>query len=157
MSLMDLFPALFDGFYIKLIFLIHFTVLGVIALSSYVGGVGYIVYNAITLFVLALAIADSANAEVCLLATASQAVSVILDFLNLIVNGGSLGSFIIIMILLNAMLKIPTSLLLLKNYTVRAGVEDPTQGVFGPTVVNDVYAPPNHARTSYQDIESRGT
>lgn len=144
MSIVDMFPILFDGYYIKIIFLFHFFTSSLLAVST--NSQGLMSYNLVFLFLLGLSIADSQNPEIILIATVTNALCIVLDFLNLIYIS---SPFLIILIIICGILRVPSSLFLLKNYSVRAGVEDPINGLIGPPSSQ-------MARSAYQDIEGRG-
>lgn len=151
MALEDLFPALFDGYFIKIIFLVHTLLLflaeSAIGISS--SGATYNSYNMLFLLCILLSILVDKNVDIVLVATALNSLCVFFDIIMLI---GGLGHdfWSNLFIIMNLIFRPISSILLLKNYSARAGVDDPTSGLLEVAVPA---GPPPQARTAYQDID----
>lgn len=153
--MINLFPALFDNYFIKVIFLVHATLLALsnLANSSYSYTLVYTSYNSLFLLTILLAILVNENTDVILIATAFNVICIAIDIILLIVSAGGtsyIGLFATLLIVLNLIIRPLSAILLLKNYSARAGVEDPTSGLLevhvqAPTVPR--------ARSAYQNID----
>lgn len=151
MALEDLFPALFDGYFIKILFLFH-TMLLVFAdmaieSTSYV--IPYNAYSILFLICLLLAIVVDKNVDIVLVSTFLDGLCIIFDFLLLILGLAS-GFWAILLVVVNLIIRPISGILLLKNYSARAGVDDPTSGLLE---VNVPVASTPQARTTYQNID----
>lgn len=152
--MIDLFPALFDNYFIKVIFLVHATLLALsnIANDSYSNTLVYTSYNSIFLLIILLAILVNENTDIVLIATVFDVILVAIDVILLIVSSVSsyVGLLATLLIVVNLIFRPLSAILLLKNYSARAGVEDPTSGLLevrvqAPTVPR--------ARSAYQNID----
>lgn len=152
--MIDLFPALFDNYFIKVIFLVHATLLSLsnIANSSVGYTSVYTSYNVILLLIILLAILVEENTNIVLVATAFNVICIGLDIILLIVTATSsyIGLIATLLIVVNLIFRPLSVILLLKNYSARAGVEDPTSGLLEV----HVQAPTGpRARSAYQNID----
>ena len=150
MGLSDFFPALFENYFIKLIFLVHTTLVSIAGIAShdYSTSQVYIFYNSIFIITVLLAILVDKSPDIALVATCLNAISVVLDIL-LLIAGYYPGLVTILVIVLNLALRAPTTVLLLRNYSIRAGVDDPTSGFLEVNLNN---AAPQ-TRSAYQNID----
>lgn len=150
MSLTDFFPALFDNYFIKLIFLVHATLvsLALLAINSNNSAIVYIFYNLISLTTILLAILVDKHADITLVATCFNAVCIVIDILFLI-TGNYIGLLATLVVVLNLVMRALTTVLLLRNYSVRAGVDDPTSGFLEVNVQSAV----PQARSAYHNID----
>lgn len=131
MALDDLFPALFDNYFIKVIFLVHAILLFLADLAIPSSGYGpvYTNYSNIILICILLSIVVERNVDIILVTTALNAVSILFDLILLIL-GITYGHFwALLFVIANLLFKPISTILLLKNYTSRAGVDDPTSGI----------------------------
>lgn len=145
---MDIFPALLDNYFIKAIFLIHATLVSLANLASYSNGViiTYTSYNFIFLLCILLAILVDKNTDIILVGTAFNAICIVLDIVLVITSSN--GTFAILIAVLNLIFRPVSTILLLKNYSARAGVDDPTSGMLEVSVSN---VP--RTRSAYQNID----
>lgn len=150
MGLADFFPALMDNYFIKIIFLIHATLvsLAVLAIKSNGGTLEYQFYNSILLLTVLLAILLDKSADIALVATSFNVICIVLDIIFLISNSYE-GVLATLVIVLNLAFRVLSTVLLLRNYSVRAGVEDPTSGFLE---VNAQTSAPQ-GRSAYQNID----
>lgn len=152
--MIDLFPALFDNYFIKVIFLVHATLLALsnIANSSYSNTLVYTSYNSLFLLTILLAILVNENTDIVLIATVFNVICVAIDIILLIVSSISsyVGLLATLLIVVNLIFRPLSAILLLKNYSARAGVEDPTSGLLEVHV--QAPAVPR-ARSAYQNID----
>lgn len=142
MAMMDIFPALFDNYFIKIVFLVHATLISLANIGSFLSG--YSSYNLILLLCILLAILVDKNADILLVAIAFDVICIVLDILYF-VSGPYLSTISVLLMVLNLCLRPVSAILLLKNYSARAGVDDPTSGLLEVNV-----QPP---RSTYQNIE----
>lgn len=151
--MIDVFPALFDNYFIKIVFLIHASLWSIanIANASTFTVVTYSSYNLLFLMIVLLAILVDDNVNIILVATAFDAICIVLDIILLITIGNTAtGLFAILIITVNLLCRPLSTILLLKNYSARAGVEDPTGGLLEVNV-QAVTVP--RARSAYQNID----
>jgi hypothetical protein len=150
MGLADFFPALLDNYFIKLIFLVHAILISMatIAIEHSRGTIGFVFYNSLFLIVVLLAVLVEKNADIALVGSVFNGTCIILDILWC-ASGGYVGILATLLVILNMVLRILTTVLLLRNYSARAGVEDPTSGFLEVSVHNTV----PRARSAYQDID----
>lgn len=150
MAVVDIFPALFDNYFIKIIFLVHSTLIYFAVLSSHSSSIErvYPLYNTLLLFAILLSILVDKNTDIILLATVFNLICVPLDILLLIAYS-QIGTLTTLIIILNLIARPVSSILLLKNYSARAGVDDPTSGLLEVNVPNPV----PQARSAYQNID----
>lgn len=129
MRLADLTPTLMDNYFIKVIFLLHATLvsLAAIAIRSIGGTLGYQFYNALFLLATLLAIALDKSAGIALVAASFNAICFALDIVFYFVQGFE-GKMATLIIVFNLVFRILTTFFLLRNYSVRGEVEDPTSG-----------------------------
>lgn len=144
MSIMTLIPALLDDYFIKVIFLVNILFQSLVSISN--GPSSYTTYNSILLICLILSITVDKNANILLLATTLNVLCIALDVIVLI--GSYIFVFPTIIIVLNLLLRPLTTILLLKNYSARAGVADPTSGLLEVAV-----HPQAAGRSTYQNID----
>lgn len=151
MAITDIFPALFDNYFIKIIFLIHSTLTFLAVLSTTSGGVEHVysLYNTLLLIAVLLSILVDKNTDIILLTTVFNLICIIFDIFTLIIYN-YVGLFATLLIVTNLVFRPISSILLLKNYSARAGVDDPTSGLLEVNVQNTV-AP--GARSAYQNID----
>uniref|UniRef100_A0A6G1SPQ0 Uncharacterized protein n=1 Tax=Aceria tosichella TaxID=561515 RepID=A0A6G1SPQ0_9ACAR len=149
MGLGDFFPALLDNYFIKLIFLVHAILISLATLAIQPSSItiGYVFYNSIFLIIVLLAILVDKSADIALVGSIFDGACIILDIL-LFVSHDHPGVLGILIVVLNLVLRVLTTVLLLRIYSARAGVEDPTRGFLEVNVQN---AP--RARSAYQDID----
>lgn len=151
MPVSDVFPALFDNYFIKVIFLVHATIVPIISIFSY-GTPGLMIftsYNSLFLLSVLLAILADKNIDIILVASVFNAICIILDLLLLIVCH-YMGIMATLLVVLNLVLRPVSTILLLRNYSTRAGVEDPTSGLLEVSVHNTAESRP---RSAYQNID----
>lgn len=148
MALADLFPVLFDNYFIKLIFLVHATVvsLACIAIQSNGDTIAYGIYNIIFLITILLAILVDKSTDIALVASGFNVICIILDIL-LLISGGYFGLVAILLVVFNLICRPLSTVLLLRNYSARAGVEDPTNGLL------EVHVPSSQPRSTYHNID----
>lgn len=144
-------PSLFDNYFIKLLFLVHATILFLADLSITSLGtiVIYTTYNLLFLICILLAIVADRNVDIILVSSVFDGICMILDVI-LIFTGQEKGVAGAIFIFINMIMRIFSSILLLKNYAARAGVSDPTGSLL------EVHVPVNvsgQARTTYHNID----
>lgn len=149
MALQDIQPALFDNYFIKIIFLIHATLFSVASITNTSDSkqLAYFAYNIIFLTVVLLSILVDKSADIILVATAFDVICIGLDIILLLASS-YMGVFTILLIVFNLCLRPVTTILLLKNYSARAGIDDPTSGIIEVTVAT---AP--KSRSAYQNID----
>lgn len=149
--MLNIFPALFDNYFIKVVFLIHATLTSIanIANHSTSNVLVYTSYNSLFLLIILLAVLVDENSNIVLLATAFNVVCMLLDVILLIV-AGNVGIFATLCMVLNLLCRPVSTVLLLKNYSARAGVEDPTGGLLEVNVPAPVVP---RARSAYQNID----
>lgn len=149
--MIDVFPALFDHHFIKVIFLVHATLVSIanITIKNSFDVAPYTSYNGIFLLALLLSILVDENVNIVLIATLFNLVCVLLDVFFLIGawNPGVLATLVIVV---NLLCRPLSSILLLKNYSARAGVEDPTGGLLEVNVANPAVP---RARSAYHNID----
>lgn len=150
--MIDVFPALFDNYFIKIIFLVHATLFSLanIAVANDWGSNVYTTYHLIFLISLLMAILVDENANIVLVSTAFNAICVVLDIIMLIATTKYFGFITTLTLVINLLCRPVSTLLLLKNYSARAGVEDPTGGLLE---VNVPAATVPRARSAYQNID----
>lgn len=151
MGLADFIPALMDNYFIKLIFLIHASLvsLAVIAIQSNGSTIEFTFYNTISLLTILMAILVDKNADIALVATSFNAICIVFDIL-LLIAGKYVGLMATLIIVLNLVFRALSTVLLLRNYSVRAGVDDPTGGFLE---VNVASASVPQTRSAYQNID----
>lgn len=151
--MIDIFPALLDNYFIKIIFLVHATLL---SLSNVTSGnaivvASYTSYGNIFLLTLLLSILREDDANLLLVAAAFDAISVVLDVVFIVFVGHSQLNFLAIMfVILNLICRPVSTILLLKNYSAKAGVEDPTSGILEVNVPTAVVS---RGRSAYHNID----
>lgn len=147
---MDVFPVLFDNYFIKVIFLVHTALitLATIAVHDIYHTVLYNSYNLVFLLALLLAILADKNTDVLLIATGLNALGVLFDVFTMIVTYTNV--FGILMMVINMLFRPLAIIFLLKNYSARAGVEDPTNGLLEVHVPS---ASATRGRTAYHNID----
>ena len=151
MAVVDVFPALFDNYFIKIIFLIHASL---ISLANIAGEwkltheITYTSYNYLFLLCILLAILVDKNTDIVLVATVFNVICIALDVV--LVIAGAPGLLSTLLIVLNLLFRPISSILLLKNYSARAGVEDPTSGILEVNVQAPTMP---RARSAYQNID----
>lgn len=151
MSLEQILPSLFDNYFIKIIFLVHALLVFIIdfMIKSDASVFIYTAYNLLFLICVLLAIVADRNVDIILVATVFGGVCILLD-LVMIFTVSVYGFWTISFVLLHVLLRCLSAILLLKNYSARAGVSDPTSGLL------EVHIPVNvsgQARTSYHNID----
>jgi len=150
MALTDIFPALFDNYFIKFIFIVHSTLisLAVLAIQNNGDTISYGIYNIIFLITILLAILVDKSSDIVLVATAYNIVCMVLD-VALLISGGYFGLLATLLVVFNFLCRPLSSILLLRNYSARAGVDDPTRGLL------EVNPPASGAqpRSAYQNID----
>lgn len=144
-------PSLFDNYFIKLLFLVHATILFLadVCINASATVTIYTSYNLLFLICILLAIVADRNVDIILLTSIFDGVCMIFDVI-LIIAGQEKGVAGAIFIFINMILRIFSAILLLKNYAARAGVSDPTGGLL------EVHVPVNvsgQARTTYHNID----
>lgn len=151
MGLADFFPALMDNYFIKLIFLVHATLVSLAAISIQSNGttIVYVFYNTISLLTIMLTILVDKSADMALIATSFNVICIVLDIL-LLITSNFIGSMAILVMVVNLLFRAAASILLLRNYSVRAGVDDPTGGILEINVASNL---PQTTRSAYQNIE----
>lgn len=142
----DIFPALAESYFIKLVFLIHATNTSLAAIGSTT--LAYSSYNFIFLLALLLSILSDDNPSIIFIAAAFNAISIVLDVLYLIVVGGSFSA--VLFVVVNLLCRPVSIILLLKNFSARAGVEDPTGSILE---VNVPTAVPRGRSAGYSNID----
>lgn len=134
MSLVDLFPALFDNHFIKIIFIIHATLLFLVDMVSdgYNLILVYTSYNLLLLICILLSIMEDKSSDIILVSFCFEAICILLD----VILAFQLDSkfFPILFMVTNTAFRPISALFLLKNYSARAGVHDPTSGILEVTV-----------------------
>lgn len=156
MGVLDAFPALFDNYFIKIIFLLHSSLLFLFGVSS--GWVStklvitYTSYNLLLLITILLAIVVDKNVDIILVAIVFEPICAILDVIILILEYNS-GFFLILFLVGNTAFRFIATLFLLKNYSCRAGVEDPTSGLLEVNTIGGSQNDNANGRNSYQNIE----
>lgn len=150
MALQDLAPALLDNYFIKLIFLVHASLFSLASLTNYSKSdqLAYIAYNLLFLVVILLAILVDKSTDIILVATAFNVICIVLDVL-LLISSSYMGPYTILLVVVNLILRPATTILLLKNYSARAGVEDPTGGLLEVTTASTT----PKSRSAYQNID----
>lgn len=150
MALQDLTPALFDNYFIKLVFLIHASLFSLASITNYSNSkqLAYIAYNFLFLTIVLLSILVDRSTDIILVATAFNVICIALDVV-LLISSSYMGTFTILLVVLNLVLRPATTILLLKNYSARAGVEDPTGGLLEVNVA----ATAPKSRSAYQNID----
>lgn len=150
MAIADIFPALFDNYFIKLIFLVHATAISLASIFIKNNGdtITYSLYNYIFLTTVLLAILVDKSADIALVATGFNVVCILLDIIFLVssFNPGLLATLIAVF---NLILRPLSTILLLRNYSARAGVDDPTSGLLEVSV----HAPASQPRSAYHNID----
>lgn len=151
MAVADVFPALFDNYFIKVIFLLHATLMSIanIANNSNTDKIAYMSYNSLFLLCVLLAILVDKNTDVILVAVAFDVLCIPLDVI-LLISAFKMGTVAILLIVTNLLLRPISSILMLKNYSARAGVEDPTSGLLEVNVQSTTVP---RARSAYQNID----
>lgn len=149
MGIADFFPALMDNYFIKLIFLFHATLISMAVMAIQTNGdtSSYMFYNSILLIVLLSAIAMDKSPDIALVGSLFNGICIILDIL-LLASASYVGLTATLIIVLNLVFRAVTTILLLRGYSARAGVEDPTSGFLEVNVQN---VP--RGRTAYQNID----
>lgn len=153
MAIVDIFPALFDNYFIKIIFLIHSVLVYLAVFSastlSHVENV-YPLYNNLLLLGILLSILVDKNTDIILLTTVFNLICIVFDVL-LLIGYVKVGVMATLIIVLNMLFRPISSILMLKNYSARAGVEDPTSGLLEVNVQNPVTVP--QTRSTYHNID----
>lgn len=152
MALMDFFPALFGDYFIKIIFLLHATLVSLANIFSSGPSAQvftYASYNLPFLLCILLAVLVDKNTDILLVGLTFNVICIVLDLL-LVITGFSFGWFATIIVVLNMLMRPVSSILLLKNYSARAGVEDPTNGLLEVNVAPSTVP---RARSAYQNID----
>lgn len=146
----DLFPALFDCHLIKIVFLTHASLLPLVTIFGLQWtSIAYSSYNSIYLMTLLLSILVESNPNIVLVSAAYNVVCMVMDILLLIVSGGTNISLVaILLIVFNLLCRPVSTILLVKNYSARAGVSDPTAGLLEVEVPRAT-----QARSAYQNID----
>lgn len=156
MALADLFPALFDNYFIKVLFLIHATLISLanVLIGNNGTKLAYLSYNSIFLLTLILAILVDKNTDVILVSTAFNVICMLLDVVTLI-SANYPGLVSTLIIVMNLIFRPLSSILLLRNYSARAGVEDPTSGLLEVDVhgASTTSASSGRPRSTYQNID----
>lgn len=158
MGLVDVFPALFDNYFIKIIFLIHATLLFLFGVSSKYVSTKYIIcytsYNSLLLIIILLSILVDKNVDIILVGIVFEPICLILDIIILIIEYNS-GFFLILFLVANGTFRFVATIFLLKNYSARAGVEDPTGGLLEVNTIGGGVGGQQGAngRNAYQNIE----
>lgn len=147
---MDVFPVLFDNYFIKVIFLVHSALitLSTIAVHTEQHAILYNSYNVVFLIALMLAILADKNTDILLIAAGLNALGVLFDVFTMIVTYNNV--FGILLMVANMLFRPLAIIFLLKNYSARAGVEDPT------SVLLEVNVPSSSAtrgRSAYHNID----
>lgn len=106
-------------------------------------------YNILFLLSVLLAILVDKSVDIILTAAAFNVVCIVLDVILLLVSY-NLGTVTILLLVVNLVARPASTILLLRNYSARAGVEDPTSGLLEVSVHNSVEARP---RSAYQNID----
>lgn len=152
MAIMDIFPALFDNHFIKVIFLVHSALTCMAVIGSYNNGLSnvYSHYNGLFLVAILLSMLVGRNTDIILTATVYNLVCILLDIL-VVIGYSNIGTLTILIIVLNLILRPVSSIMLLKNYTDRAGLDDPTSGLLEVNVPNAT--PASSSRSAYQNID----
>lgn len=151
MAISDVFPALFDNYFIKIVFLIHATLVPFALIFAYQTQATMVnlSYNILFLLSVLLAILVDKSVDIILTAAAFNVVCIVLDVILLLVSY-NLGTVTILLLVVNLVARPASTILLLRNYSARAGVEDPTSGLLEVSVHNSVEARP---RSAYQNID----
>lgn len=145
--LSDLFPALFDSHLIKIVFLVHATITPMpilFGIPNYARS-AYLLYNLVFHSTLLLSILVESNPNIVLVSAAYNALCMVLDILTLIVGGSNMNIVAMLLMIFNLLCRPVSTILLIKNYSARAGVSDPTAGLL------EVEVP--RARSAYQNID----
>ena len=150
MALGDVLPALFDNYFIKFIFLAHSMLisLAIISIKNNGDTFTYGLYNIIFLQALLLAILVDKSADIALVATGYNVICVFMDILYLITSS-YIGVTATLMVVFNLIARPLSTILLLRNYSARAGIDDPTGGLLEVTV----QAAGAQPRSTYYDID----
>lgn len=151
--MIDIFPALFDNYFIKVIFLVHATLLSIVNIANTSGHavVAYTFYGFIFLQVILLSILTEDNANLLLLAAGFDAISVVIDVIFITFVGYSALNFVgIVFFTLNLLCRPVSIILLLKNYSAKAGIEDPTSGILEVNVPTAIVT---RSRSAYSNID----
>lgn len=146
--LTDLFPALFDCHLIKIVFLVHATITPLpilFGVPNYVRS-AYLLYNLVFHSALLLSILVESNPNIVLVSGSYNALCMVLDIFILIVGGSNMNIVAMLLIVFNLLCRPISTILLIKNYSARAGVSDPTAGILEVQV-------PQAARSAYQNID----
>lgn len=151
MMLSEVLPALFDNYFIKIIFLAHATLVALVSIWNYSSSavIVYSSYNLLFLFPLLLTIVVDRNADIILTTTAFNVISILIDILFVIFESPYMGVFATLLVVVNLILRPMSTILLLRNYSARAGVEDPTSGLLEVNVQSAV----PQARSAYHNID----
>lgn len=130
MGFEDLLPALFDGYFVKIIFLIHvlFTYLSAIFNSNTGSTIEYLSYNSLFVIAILLTIVADKSADVALVTAALDVVCIAIDLVWFI-GGSTAGTMATVFAIFNLVFRPVSAILLLRNYSARAGVADPTGGL----------------------------
>lgn len=151
MAFSNIFAALFENYFIKLIFLTHATFMAV-ASVFYISSGGLITftsYNLLFLISVLLAVLVDKNADMALLAAGLDAICIGLDIL-LLIAGGYIGFIATLFVVFNLVVRPASTILLLRNYSTRAGIDDPTSGLLEVSVHASAESRP---RSAYQNID----
>lgn len=150
MILSEVFPALFDNYFIKIIFLAHATLVALVSIWSKSSSAVtiYTSYNLLFLIPLLLTIVVDRNADIILTTTAFNVISILFDVLFVIFST-NMGVFATMLVVVNLIARPLSTILLLRNYSARAGVEDPTSGLLEVNVQSSV----PQARSAYHNID----
>lgn len=151
-------PALVEGHCLKILILVHSTLVSISVILAKFNSwhvTAYISYNLIFIITLLLSLVDEThNVDTILLATAFNVVCMLLDIVFLVTAGSSYLSFpAMLLMILNLLFRIPSTILLVKNYSARAGVSDPTAGLL-EVEVQGVTQPVTRAKSAYQNIDT---
>lgn len=149
MSLEQILPTLFDNYFIKVILLLHALVTFLTGISLHDVGIIniYLGYNTVLINCILLAIVVDRNADIVLVGTLVNAIAMVLDLLLLLSNSGY-GFWSVLLLIVNLLLRPFSIILMLKNYSARAGITDPTSGLL------EVHVPvASQARTTYHNID----
>lgn len=154
MSFIDLFPVLFEGYFIKLIFLIHSTLMTMecISIDNLDRGtmIIYSNYNILMSVCILMAILVEKNSDILLVSVGFEFLSLVFDIIILFTGLKESGFFAYLFVILLAIFRPLASIMLLRNYSARAGVADPTSGIFEVQVVNQGN---NQQQAGYLDID----
>ena len=148
MALSDIAANLLDNYFIKLIYLVHATLLTLANIANFSNQSIFIYtsYNTLFLLTVLLAIILDKNSDIALVATASSALCIILDIVFLL-SSSYVGVLAVILMVFNFVLRILSTALLLRNYGDRSGIEVPTTGLL------EVSMHAGQPSSTYQNID----